>query len=55
MFLQFDLPEELILDLAAIIQERDEAAIKACEDKVVQQEIRYLTREVPYSSVAKRN
>jgi hypothetical protein len=55
MFLQFDLPEELILDLAAGIKARDDAETKKREDKIIRQEIRYLTREVPYSSIAKRN
>jgi hypothetical protein len=55
MQFMFELPEELILDLAESIRLRDKDTAKEQEDKIIRREIRYLTREVSCSSVYKRN
>jgi hypothetical protein len=51
----FNIPDEDLLNLAENIRLREEAKIKVQEDKVIKQEIAYMTREVPVSSICKRN
>jgi hypothetical protein len=51
----FNIPDEELLNLAENIRLREEAKIKVQEDKVIKQEIAYMTREVPVSSICKRN